>query len=177
MHGPTKKNATLQQDMAYPARRSLGNTGKRLALPTISDANQHLSLIQQSLSFISYVHSQPSMSIMLPLYITASFNSIAIITESTGFLPMCSISDSQMIVANKLLFGKSVNDAKSDRTLKFCRFCTAYESRTHDLLRERQMSWTTRRMRHFCYPPSKSVAKVHTFFHTWAFSMQKTFQH
>ena len=26
-------------------------------------------------------------------------------------------------------------------------FCTAYQSRTDDLLRERQMSWTTRRMR------------------------------
>ena len=29
------------------------------------------------------------------------------------------------------------------------RLGTAYQSRTDDLLRERQMSWTTRRMRHF----------------------------
>ncbi len=27
--------------------------------------------------------------------------------------------------------------------------CTAYQSRTDDLLRERQLSWTTRRMRQF----------------------------
>ena len=36
---------------------------------------------------------------------------------------------------------------KSDRK-RFYRFGTAYQSRTDDLLRERQMSWTTRRMRH-----------------------------
>ena len=38
-------------------------------------------------------------------------------------------------------------DTKSDKTYWFCRFCTAYQSRTGDLLRERQLSWTTRRMR------------------------------
>lgn len=36
---------------------------------------------------------------------------------------------------------------KSDRTGGFYRFGTAYRSRTDDLLRERQLSWTTRRMR------------------------------
>ena len=49
------------------------------------------------------------------------------------------------------------------------RLCTAYQSRTDDLLRERQMSWTTRRMRlvvlSLCatLSLSKAGAKVRTF--------------
>ena len=45
--------------------------------------------------------------------------------------------------------------------------CTAYQSRTDDLLRERQLSWTTRRMRHVflvVISLSKSGAKVRLFF-------------
>ena len=50
------------------------------------------------------------------------------------------------------------------------RLGTAYQSRTDDLLRERQMSWTTRRMRQFLRVTSNHVlllkagAKVRTFF-------------
>ena len=48
--------------------------------------------------------------------------------------------------SGRLLWSKDTK--KSDKSKKIYRFGTAYQSRTDDLLRERQMSWTTRRMRH-----------------------------
>ena len=56
-------------------------------------------------------------------------------------------------------------------------FGTAYESRTHDLLRERQMSWTTRRMRRLLWTISltKSGAKVQTFFELAKYFSKKSF--
>ena len=46
-------------------------------------------------------------------------------------------------------------------------FGTAYQSRTGDLLRERQLSWTTRRMRLFRWFPFRNRVQKYNFFPTW----------
>ena len=46
-------------------------------------------------------------------------------------------------------------------------FRTAYQSRTGDLLRERQLSWTTRRMRLFRWFPFRNRVQKYNFFPTW----------